>query len=408
MFSFLKNILGSGAAVDSAIVQPDAVFIDVRSKAEFASGHLEGAKNIPLELIQSNAELIKGFPQSILYCRSGNRSSHAVHLLNAQGLTHVVDGGSLFSAQELVNASGHFSVGIVKESQQNSIPSAQSEPVKMDKSLLKVLIPTDFSVQADFSYLMVKKLEEHFTIELHFLHVLDVPDTVTMNSKGEIETCGEIDVAYVIDQKKIAEEKLKQLQVQYGSHIKTHFLLGKITDTTKAFAEENQFDLIVMGTKGSWGIKEKLSTTQAQIISRKCNVPLLSLMCDRSDLEISHVLFVNDFSKETNVQVTLAEKFAAYFEAHFTLLHLVKEHNLSDRSIILDRMDDFAREQGIKNYEKIIAQTSHVESGVNEFLKSKDADIVFIGTHDYSGFIDRAAAESLIKHVFKPIITVHL
>ena len=55
---------------------------------------------------------------------------------------------------------------------------------------LKILIPTDFSVQAEFAYLMVKKLEEKTPVDVHFLHVLNVPDTVTMDSKGEIQFCG--------------------------------------------------------------------------------------------------------------------------------------------------------------------------------------------------------------------------
>mgnify|MGYP002140890809 FL=1 len=73
---------------------------------------------------------------------------------------------------------------------------------------LKILIPTDFSVQSEFAYLMVKKLEEKISTEIHFLHVLSVPDTVTMDSAGNISTCGEIDVAYVEKQKEIAERKL--------------------------------------------------------------------------------------------------------------------------------------------------------------------------------------------------------
>ena len=46
---------------------------------------------------------------------------------------------------------------------------------------LKVLIPTDFSVQAEYAYLMVKKLEEKLPIEVHFLHIMNVPDTVSMD-----------------------------------------------------------------------------------------------------------------------------------------------------------------------------------------------------------------------------------
>lgn len=48
--------------------------------------------------------------------------------------------------------------------------------------MLKVLIPTDFSVQAEFAYLMVKKLAEKVPVEIHFLHVLNTPDTVTLDA----------------------------------------------------------------------------------------------------------------------------------------------------------------------------------------------------------------------------------
>ncbi len=67
---------------------------------------------------------------------------------------------------------------------------------------LKILIPTDFSVQAEFAYLMVKRLEEKINTDIHFLHVLNVPDTVTMDSNGNIQTCGEIDINYVLKQRK--------------------------------------------------------------------------------------------------------------------------------------------------------------------------------------------------------------
>ena len=59
---------------------------------------------------------------------------------------------------------------------------------------LKILIPTDFSVQSEFAYLMVQRLEEKTAIDIHFLHVLNVPDTVTIDSAGNIQTCGEIDI----------------------------------------------------------------------------------------------------------------------------------------------------------------------------------------------------------------------
>ena len=143
---------------------------------------------------------------------------------------------------------------------------------------LKILIPTDFSVQAEFAYLMVQRLEEKTAIDIHFLHVLNVPDTVTLDPSGNIQTCGEIDVNFVTQQKGIAERKLANLKVLYGDHIHTHLVLGKTTDAILTFTESNHFDLIVMGTKGSSGLKEKLSGSETQVIARKSKTPLLSLM----------------------------------------------------------------------------------------------------------------------------------
>ncbi len=405
MFSFLKNIFNTERKSDDISVQADAVFVDVRSKGEFASGHLQGAKNIPLELIQSSADMIKGFPQAILYCRSGNRSSHAVQVLKSMGLTNVIDGGSVFSAQDLVNKSGHFHTIIVKESQ--NVPVSKDSLAKDVKSL-KVLIPTDFSQQAEYSYLMAQKLEEHLTLDLHFLHVMDLPESVEIDADGEIVTCGEIDITYVKEQKQIAEQKLNNVHKNYGNKVKTHLKLGKITDKIKEFAESENFDLIVMATQGSWGIKEKVRKTHAEIVSHKTLIPLLTLMCDRSDLIIHHILFANDFTRETHIKLSLAEKFSKYFGAEYTLLHLAPQGNEIDKAQVFERMDDFAKNQGITTYDKKIVQAQDVESGINEFLKSKDADVLFIGTHDYSGFVNKAASEAVIRHVFKPIITVHL
>ena len=71
-------------------------------------------------------------------------------------------------------------------------------------------------------------------------------------------------------------------------------------------------------------------------------------------------------------------------------------------------MDEYAFAHGINKYEKHILAAHDIESGVKDFLKTQDADIVFVGTHGRGGFFHKSAAETLIKHLFKPIISFHL
>lgn len=273
---------------------------------------------------------------------------------------------------------------------------------------VKILIPTDFTVQAEYAYLMVKKLEEKMNIDIHFVHVLSVPDTVTMDANGNIQTCGEIDVNYVIQQKQIAERKLANLATLYGSDIKSHLVLGKLTDGILSFAEQYQFDLIVMGTKGAWGLKEKISGSETQIIARKSRIPVLSLMCDRSELTIQHVLLVHNFNEPRNENLSLLHKLIKAFDTQVHLLQITAYDVNEEKATIEENMHVFAKLNGINNYECHVLHDIDVENGVIHFNQMLTMDIVCIGTHGKGGFFHHSATEKLINHLFKPIISFHI
>jgi nucleotide-binding universal stress UspA family protein len=273
---------------------------------------------------------------------------------------------------------------------------------------LKILIPTDFSVQAEFAYLMVKKLEEKITTDIHFLHVLNVPDTVTMDAKGEIQTCGEIDVNYVLKQKEIALRKLDDLKALYGNQINVHLVLGKTTDAILNFSNSNAFDLIVMGTKGASGIKEIVSGSEAQVIARKSQIPLLSLMCDRSDLHIENVLFVHNFMNPKNEELTLLHKLIKAFGTKVHFLQITSGQVDLEKTKAEADMNKFAELNDIKNYACHLINDKDVENGVVHFNQMNNMDLICIGTHGKGGLFHQSATEKLINHLFKPIISFHL
>jgi len=273
---------------------------------------------------------------------------------------------------------------------------------------LKILIPTDFSVQAEFAYLMVKKLEEKTPIDIHFLYVLMLPDTVSIDVKGNFQTCGEIDTKYVQSQKDIADRKLANLKTIYGNHIHTHLVVGKVTDAILQYAEANLFDLIVMGTKGAWGLKEKLSGSETQIIARKSKVPVLSLMCDRSDLQIQHILLVHNFNHPAKENLSLLHKLVEAFNTKIHLLQIAPGKAAGEQETIEANMKNFAELNHLAHYETHVINDKDVENGVIHFNQKINMDIVCIGTHGKAGLFHHSATEKLINHLFKPIISFHL
>lgn len=94
MLGFLKRLLNPPRINFRELIENGAVILDVRTPAEFKSGHLKGARNIPLDSIrQKTAELKKLNKPVITVCRSGSRSGLAKSILKSAGL-EVYNGGA--------------------------------------------------------------------------------------------------------------------------------------------------------------------------------------------------------------------------------------------------------------------------------------------------------------------------
>lgn len=273
---------------------------------------------------------------------------------------------------------------------------------------LNVVIPTDFSVQAEYAFIMVKKLEEKIPVKVNFLHVMQVPDTVSMDAGGQISTCGEIDVRYVETQRDIAVRKLNNLKTLYGQDIEVHLRLGKVTDAILDFAAELNADLIVMGTKGAFGLKEKISGSETQMIARRAKTPLLSLMCDRSDLSISNILLVHDFTKPVKLDLNVMRKLTDSFGCMLHLLQITSGDVDAELADFMKNAARFAELNGIGNYEAHLLKDADVENGVVHFNQMLNMDIICIGTHGRGGVLHSSATEKLVNHLYKPIISFHI
>jgi rhodanese-related sulfurtransferase len=70
------------------LVQDGAMLIDVRSPEEYATKHIDGAVNVPVDGIATHDFGGKDKPV-VLYCMHGRRSAQAAQTLRSTGYTHV-------------------------------------------------------------------------------------------------------------------------------------------------------------------------------------------------------------------------------------------------------------------------------------------------------------------------------
>lgn len=100
MISTIKKMLGIGPAVDfKNLVTEGATILDVRTKAEFQSGHIRGSVNIPLNTLPGQLKKLNKSKPIITCCASGMRSAQAKGLLKSSGFSEVHNGGGWANLQ---------------------------------------------------------------------------------------------------------------------------------------------------------------------------------------------------------------------------------------------------------------------------------------------------------------------
>ncbi len=84
-----------------------AYLLDVRTVEEWNAGHIPGATLIPLDQLSDRYGELPTDQESVIYCRSGNRSAQALSLLTDAGISDIysMDGGIndwVFAGYEVV------------------------------------------------------------------------------------------------------------------------------------------------------------------------------------------------------------------------------------------------------------------------------------------------------------------
>jgi rhodanese-related sulfurtransferase len=84
---------GTAELLDNTSLRPSFALLDVRTPAEFATGHLHGASNIDATAsnLRHRLATLARSRSYIVYCRNGTRSSDVAGTMHSMGFTHVYD-----------------------------------------------------------------------------------------------------------------------------------------------------------------------------------------------------------------------------------------------------------------------------------------------------------------------------
>ena len=101
--NIFQNLFRTSEKTDlKIIIEQGAFLVDVRTAAEFESGHVKGSVNIPLDRIPTQICQFKGRKNIVVFCLSGGRSGQAKSILERNGIKGVINGGGWRQVSQFV------------------------------------------------------------------------------------------------------------------------------------------------------------------------------------------------------------------------------------------------------------------------------------------------------------------
>ncbi|HEX8039292.1 MAG TPA: universal stress protein [Chryseosolibacter sp.] len=272
----------------------------------------------------------------------------------------------------------------------------------------KLLVPMDFSQESINAFRFALDMAGRMEASLLLLNVVPLP--VLRNTP--FMSMGEYKRHLVRQLSQTAQKRFSKLSSQYNTaniKIETSLVSGRVHNAILECVQKQNIDFIIMGTKGAEGIRELIVGSQTEKIVRYSPVPLMAVKEYHSELSIRNIVFPNMLDTEHQEDlVSKVKELQHLFGAtlHLTWVNTPARHR-PDAAIRHD-LQALADWFMLQDYTINVFNYSDEESGIVEFTRLVDGDLIAMGTHGAKGInhlIRGSLAEDVVNHVRVPVWT---
>ncbi len=269
----------------------------------------------------------------------------------------------------------------------------------------KILVPTDFSEQAENALKVAAQLAKKHNCEIYLLHIIEIPmhKVDALSSYNNLpEAVYFMKLAHKQFEELKAKDYLKDLIIH--EHVDLHEIFKGIFQACK----KHDIDLVVMGSNGVSGLREMLIGSNTEKVVRTSETPVLVIKNNHDKFKVNDFVFASDFKDESKSSYKKAIDFAKVLDAKMHLLMVNTPTKFITSAKANKRMNKFLDEFKFSNYATNIYNDLSIEKGIMNFSKSINADLIGMSTHGRQGishFFNGSISEDLVNHAKRPVIT---
>lgn len=247
----------------------------------------------------------------------------------------------------------------------------------------KILLPYDFSKNADKALSNAAFMAAFLKSDLYLLHVIGKSDTLDIilpilkikNKKDLIKVLSH--------QLEIVSIKIKK---DFGIKVRTIVSSGNITSEIVNVANEQNIDLIIMGTQGSGSNNDFFLGSNAYRLITKSEIPVMTIKEKSSKKGYKNILLPIDLSDHSRQKVNYAISLAKAFKSKVSILGLYNENERNDKfklDIVTKQIEKLCSESKI-SFDCFIDKTAHRVSKTISFAKKHKVDLIITMTDQKS------------------------
>lgn len=273
-----------------------------------------------------------------------------------------------------------------------------------------ILVPTDFSSSAENALFFASLFAKKQHAKLIMLHAFQIPIPVAeisfkMLQEEKENKKKEANTKLLLERNKIKDAET--INIEYQA------IEGLAEDVVLDFSNDKTIDYIIMGTNGAGKHTSGMFGSTASHIIEKANCPIIAIPENASfSNEIKKITFATDFHSNDIEAIDKISDIASTFHAHIKILHISDTETSSEEEKVM--MYNFTKKLNAKtSYQNMsfqILKGTDVETQLEEYIKSHNADMIVMSTH-FRSFMDRLFKKSITKEIVLkttiPLVVFH-
>ncbi len=302
----------------------------------------------------------------------------------------------------------------------------------------KVLYATDFSECSESALPVALRMAERHAAELHMLHAIVLHEDDPHDPAHHFPDPQELYETLQV----LADERLARVGEREGMH-EVEIVRAQVRGIAPApvileYAQEQDVDLIVMGTHGRRGIRQLLLGSVAEEVLRLAGTPVLTVRGEeplKAFPGFESILVPMDYSAHSEMALSYAKEIGAAEDAKLHLLHVIETGVHPDFYRLLFGSDLYASVQRVQGFDEaefkkealaqlrtrlerapgpeveaeLHAELGHPAQTIVDYGEGLNADLVVVASHGRTGSkraLLGSVAEGIVQRAKSPVLIV--